>query len=156
MIVTFTKTDAGCETRCTRLDGSCASWCSPGSGSVPHDLVHWVVEDHFHLSASFYGNIAAGQDHYSVNELADPDSELAQTESLVLNIECEFGVRQGRLHADPATLRGMYGLSFPDFLTSDDLNQILSKLDRLESAWAEMSIGERLEYQFHTSESHGA
>ena len=33
---------------------------SPDRGSIPHDLVHWIVETKLDLRDSFYGNVAAG------------------------------------------------------------------------------------------------
>lgn len=81
MDVTFTKTDRGCNTQCTRPDGSVVEWESPDNGKVPHDIVRWIVESKLDLHDSFYGNIALGEDDRSVNELAQSGSELAKPKS---------------------------------------------------------------------------
>ena len=113
MIVGFTKTEAGCQMWCKRTDGSDISWNGVMAGSVPHDLVHWIVEDYFQLKDSFYGHIDLGHDPYSVNELADRETELSQTELLVLCLQGELAVLEGITHASARNAPRFYGMRYP-------------------------------------------
>lgn len=148
MEVTFTKTESGCTTRCRRSDGSCEEWESPDGVAIPHDLVHWIVETKLGLTESFYGNIAAGQDHYSVNELAHNDTELASTELLVLLIQNEIATRDGVLHADPEAIRGMYGLRYPEFCGDDARQAIIDAVDAESAEWAALKVGDTVTRTF--------
>ena len=148
MNVVFRKTNSGCSTSCTRRDGFAESWESSVDGAVPHDLVHWIVEDHFKLKDSFFGYVARGKDHHSVNELADPESELSQTERLVLNIQGELGVEDGTIHADPSALRGLYGLEYPSYCSQGDVATILDTLHNARANWNGMRVNESIEFEF--------
>jgi hypothetical protein len=143
MDVTFTKTRTGCATRCQRSDSSVEQWESPGEDTPPHDIVHWIVETKLGLQDSFYGNIAAGQDHYSVNELAHADTELASTELLVLLIQSEIATRRGTLHADPEAIRGLYGLRYPDTCGADQREEIIHEIEVAGEEWSNLSEGGR-------------
>ena len=118
------------------------------TGAIPHDLVHWIVEDHFQLKDSFYGYIARGKGHYSVNELADAETELSQTELLVLNIQGEMGVNDGTIHAKSEALRGLYGLEYPNFCTQGDVATILDTLRTARANWNGMRVNESIEFEF--------
>ena len=148
MEISFTKTEGGCTTRCKRMDGSIEEWESPDGGSIPHDLVHWIVETKLDLRDSFYSNVAAGQDQYSVNELAHNDSELAVTEKLVLLIQNEIATRNGTLHADPNAIRGMYGLRYPDCCNEQEKESIISAIEADAVTWSALSVGEKVLHTF--------
>ena len=148
MEVIFTRTESGCRTRCKRDDGTSEEWNSPDGGAIPHDLVHWIVETKLDLRNSFYGNIAQGQDHHSVNELAHSASELASTELLVLLIQGEIATRNGTLHADPKAVRGIYGLHYPDSCSAQDKEAIIDTINSEAASWSAMEVGETLARTF--------
>src|SRR5262249_23216517 len=138
MIVRLTKTETGCQTRCNRADGSDISWDGVMSGSIPHDLVHWIVEDYFRLKDSFYGHIATGHDPYSVNELVDRETELSQTELLVLCLQGEVAALEGITHAPTETLRGLYGMRYPDYCSKSDVAALVDLTSSALARWKEM------------------
>ena len=148
MEVIFTKTDSGCNTQCTRPDGTVVEWESPNNGKVPHDIVHWIIESKLELHDSFYGNIALGQDDYSVNELAHSNSELAKTEKLVLLIEADMAIRDGKLHADPSAMRGLYGLKYPHSCSEETVSELIGLIDGAASDWNSRVAGEQLHRSF--------
>ena len=148
MNITFTKTETGCRTCCRRGDGTDIAWDGVMSGSIPHDLVHWIVEDHFQLKASFYGHIESGHDPYSVNELANRDSELSQTELLVLCLQGELAAVEGITHAPPETIRGLYGMRYPDYCSETDVSRLVETASDAIDQWKAMGCGESLQRQF--------
>lgn len=149
MEVKFTKTENGCRTKCTRIDGSVVEWEAPNNGRVPHDIVHWVIETTLCLDDSFYGNIAKGQDDYSVNELAHSDTELAKTEKLVLLIEADIAIRDGKLHADPNAMRGLYGLKYPHGCTDETVTELIGMIDEAAKDWNDRATGDEVRRTFH-------
>ncbi len=151
MNVCFTKTESGCKTCCTRIDGTFEEWESPDDGVIPHDMVHWIVENHLRLTESFYSHIAAGHGNYSVNELAHNESELANTELLVLLIQSEIASRNGSLYADPEAIRGMYGLNYPDSCSESDVETIIQEIHKAEDVWNAMGIAESVIHTFEWS-----
>ena len=148
MIISFTKTEAGCQTRCKRSDGSDISWNGLMVGSFPHDLVHWIVEDYFQLKDSFFGHIALGHDPYSVNELADRNTELSQTELLVLCLQGELAALEGITHAPAETLRGLYGMRYPDYCSKTDVVVLVDLASSALARWKGMEHGETIECRY--------
>ena len=148
MIVRFTKTEAECQMWCKRTDGSDISWNGVMAGSIPHDLVHWLVEDYFHLKDSFYGHIDMGHDPYSVNELADRETELSQTELLVLCLQGELAALEGITNAPAETLRGLYGMRYPDYCSKADVAALVDLASSALARWKGMKHGETLEYRY--------
>lgn len=148
MKLAFTKTDTAADLTITRSDGSADSWLTTMACGIPHDLIHWIVEDHFDLKHAFYGQIAAGMDQYAVNELAEPESELAKTEKLVLLIQTDHDIRAGKLNASSSHLRGLYGLRYPSFCADSDVDQICEKISSQSQRWAALHAGETLEFEF--------
>jgi hypothetical protein len=106
------------------------------------------VETKLDLRDSFYANIASGLDHYSVNDLAVEDTELAATEVLVLLIQSEMATRRGRLHADPATLRGLFGLRYPSCCSEAHREEIIRDLEFASEEWGDLAEGDRLQRTF--------
>ena len=149
MEVRLTKTENGCRTKCTRTDGSVVEWESPNNGKVPHDIVHWIIETKLCLHDSFYGNIARGQNDYSVSELAHSDTELAQTEKLALLIEADIAIRDGKLRADPSAVRGLYGLQYPHGCSDETVTELIDLIYEAASDWRSRVSGEEVSRTFH-------
>ncbi len=145
MIITFAKTETGCHTSCKRDDGSDIDWDGLMVGSIPHDLVHWIVEDHFQLKNSFFGHIALGHDPYSVNELANRETELSQTELLVLCLQGELAAIEGITHGPAETLRGLYGMRYPDYCSKADVVALVKLASSAMARWEGMKPGETIE-----------
>ena len=55
-----------------RDDGSEVSWSFPTFGdALPHDLVHFVVEQMFGIRDGFWGRVGGGADPAKINAMAD-------------------------------------------------------------------------------------
>ena len=69
--------------RCVRRDGSATACTMPRQGTLPHDLVHYVVESTLGWRHTFYGMIAAGADIGPAMELAhDPANRALADQAL--------------------------------------------------------------------------
>ena len=148
MNVTFRRTNFGCETCCTRADGSQASWESPMAGPIPNDVVHWVVENYFRLRSSFFGHIAAGEGPTSVKELGSPGTELSWTEMMVLSVQGQLAVQQGGAHTAPQMPRAGYGVRYPDYCSAEDVANIVEALESMRSRWSQMEVGQCIEVTY--------
>lgn len=84
----FDRIREGCDRiMATRRDGSTTSWtCPTYGGTIPHDLVHLVVESVFELRLGLWGSIAGGLDMEGVRERGrGPDGgELLTAEALAI------------------------------------------------------------------------
>lgn len=56
------KSDKVDTLRCIRRDGSHTSVAMPRQGILPHDLIHYVVEDALGYTRGFLGMVASGSD----------------------------------------------------------------------------------------------
>lgn len=77
------KTDKLDRLRFVRTDGSECSTSMPRQGTLPHDLVHYIVESALPLKHGFLSLVAAGQDARFVMELVhDAANVQVQTEAV--------------------------------------------------------------------------
>lgn len=118
MKVLITKQDGCDHIAIDRDDGSRAETRFPKKGPVPHDAIHYFVEDALGFRHGFWGMIASGIDpeqvqdiarnagHASAKRASVPDAgivELLQAERIVECFEAELWGGG----SDPATLREM-------------------------------------------------
>ena len=59
-----------------------------------------------------------------------------------------MNVREGIVHANPETLRGLYGLKYPAYCSQDDVTKILEKLEKTKESWSKIPLGESMELAF--------
>ena len=165
MRVTIFKGEADDRIEIRRADGSVADTRFPKKGPVPHDAVHWIVEETLGLRGGFWGMIAAGkhpedvQDiakaagHASASRASVPDAsivELLQAERLV---ECfEAGLWSGG--ADAAAIRhlGEAGCAashvcFPD-VTDAQLEDVMLQVLALHEVWTPAPVGHALTFEW--------
>ena len=95
----------------TRPDGSQASWAFPSFGdTLPHDLVHLVIERHVELRDGVWGLVAGGVDLERINAIANRRGGAGKYEA-ALGTSCDDLYRAEALAiapwltADPPTLR---------------------------------------------------
>lgn len=133
----------------------------PKKGPVPHDAIHWIVEETLGLSSGFWGMIAGGlhpeqvQDmakaagHASAGRAGVPDAsiiELLQAERLV---ECfEAALWSGGADATSIRQMGEAGcttshVTFPD-VTDDQLEQAMVRVLALHEEWTPAPVGHSL------------
>ncbi len=90
------KTDKYDRLRFLRSDGSETSSSMPRQGTLPHDLVHYVVESTLRLRHGFLGLVAAGADArfvmQAVHEAANPavETEAVQAEAVVEALQTQL------------------------------------------------------------------
>ena len=157
------QTDDRIEIR--RVDGSMAETRFPKKGPVPHDGIHWILEETLGLSNGFWGMIASGhhpkevQDiakaagHASVGRASAPEAsivELLQAERLV---ECfEAALWSGG--SDAASIRHMgeagcatSHVAFPD-VTDAKLEEVMSMVLALHEDWTPAPVGHAMSFDW--------
>lgn len=160
IIITKGPVDDRIEIR--RADGRLADTRFPKKGPVPHDAVHFIVEDVLGLRRGFWGLIAAGDDpdhiqvmakaagHASAKRAGIPDPaiiDLLQAERLVEAAEAALWSggtdADGMRHLAEA---GWAASHVPALALSDaDLDSILTRLVALRDEWVPAPPG----YQLH-------
>lgn len=163
MRVTIFKGQADDRIEIRRADGSVAETRFPKKGPVPHDAVHWIVEETLGLRAGFWGMIAAGKHPEDVQQIAKaaghasagragvPDAsivELLQAERLV---ECfEAALWSGG--ADAAQIRHMgeagcatSHVAFPD-VTDATLEEVMLQVIALHEDWSPAPVGHSMTF----------
>jgi hypothetical protein len=82
--------------RYVRMDGSETASSMPRQGTLPHDLVHYVVESALSLRHGFLSLVAAGADAslviQAMHDKANPsvETEVAQVESIVEALQTQL------------------------------------------------------------------
>jgi hypothetical protein len=77
------KTDKYDRLRCVRSDGSESSTMMPRQGTLPHDLVHFVVESALPLQHGFLSLVAAGAEvNYAMKIVHDTTNENVKTQAV--------------------------------------------------------------------------
>ena len=123
--------------RCVRDDGSETTVAMPRQGTLPHDLVHAVVESALGFSDGFIGLVAKGADiaflSKSFHEYIDPvrHAQGAQAESAVESLQSQLwsGVfDEGAFRYGLETACAMRGVAVPDLAGID-----LAKVGRISA-----------------------
>lgn len=165
MHVTIVKGMADDQIDILRPDGSEAQTRFPKKGPVPHDAVHYIVEEALGLSQGFWGLIAGGlhpddvQDmakaagHASAKRAGVPDGsiiELLQAERLV---ECFEAVLWSGA-CDASALRDVARtgctashVPLPD-MSDDMILGIAARVFALRDAWVPATPGHRWEFDW--------
>lgn len=130
----------------TRSDGSEVSWPFPTYGdSLPHDLVHLVVESAFHVSRGFWGRVDAGADPAVITAEANrkggrdkyaayglDQRELLLAEALA---NAPWSSETERVIESIRAACGDFGLSVPELLTHERVEQTKRSLAELALRW---------------------
>lgn len=148
-----------------RTDGSVAETRFPKKGPVPHDAVHWIVEETLGLRTGFWGMIAAGhhpeevQDiakaagHASASRASVPDAaivELLQAERLV---ECfEAALWSGGSDAAQIRHMGEAGcatshVAFPE-VSDAQLEDVMLRVMALHEDWTPAPVGHSMTFDW--------
>jgi Stress-induced bacterial acidophilic repeat motif len=149
-----------------RGDGTGAESRFPKKGPLPHDAIHYVVEDVLHLKNAFWGMIASGLHPEEVQEIAKQGGhasasradvpqahivELIQAERLV---EC-FEANSWGAPSPPETLRDVARVAcaashvpLPD-VSDAVIHQIAARISDLQREWVSAPVGHR--FAFHWS-----
>lgn len=164
MDVTITKGMADDHIVIVRADGSKAETRFPKKGPVPHDAVHFIVEETLGLDRGFWGMIASGISPDEVQELAKaaghasskradvPDASivmLVQAERIVESVEAALWSGgtdvAGTRHLAESGCAASY-VPLPN-MSDHQLADILARVRDLRDGWAPAPIG--YQYRFH-------
>lgn len=158
MQVTITKQDGFDRIAIRRANGSVTETRFPKKGPLPHDAIHYFVEDSLALRNAFWGMIASGIDPEKVQEIAKdaghasakratiPQAhivELLQAERLVECFEAELWGGP----SDPATFRDVAQsaceashVPLPD-LDDQAIGTVREKIAALRAQWVPAPAG---------------
>jgi hypothetical protein len=136
-----------------RSDGSEVNWTFPTYGdALPHDLIHLVVEAAFGLGQGFWGRVDAGVDPGAI--MADANrrggsnkfsgfgtamSELQLAEALANPGWLVEEPSTASLHERILVVCRESGLSVPDLLSAERIDQVRVVLKSLASRWRRLT-----------------
>ena len=130
--------------RCVREDGSETAVPMPRQGTLPHDLVHAVVESALGFSDGFIGLVAKGADiaflSRSFHEHIDParHAQGAQAESAVESLQSQLWSGQFDEEAfryGLETACAMRGVPAPDLAGCDLRGAMFDRVRALDAEW---------------------
>lgn len=159
MLIRFTKF-AGKQDwlECWRDHGSSTQWPMPKQGILPHDFVHYIVEDTLNLKQGFYGIIAnavvipKSSPPWDVAEFMIEDSiEPLQAESLVECFQAELWNNNQPSENFLEILQvscEKREIPMPQNITEADLQKVRLRLQDFRHQWETLGIGESIEVQF--------
>lgn len=90
------KSDKLDDLQCTRADGTITSVKMPRQGILPHDLIHYVVEDTLGYRQGFLGEVANGADIAFAMQMSHdlmqtaPSPELIHAEAIVESLQAQL------------------------------------------------------------------
>ncbi len=165
MRVTIFKGEVDDRIEIRRADGSAAETRFPKKGPVPHDGVHWIVEETLGLRDGFWGMIAAGKHPEEVQDMAKaaghasagrasvPDASIIQLLQAERLVECfEAALWSGG--ADAASIRHMgeagcatSHVPFPD-LADSQLEDVMLNVLALHENWLPAPLGHVISFEW--------
>jgi len=161
MQVTFTKVDAKrYDIAIVREHGpALLPRSGPGYDDLmPHDLAHYVVEEHYGIALGVWGQLAAGgggifypapEDNTlrakrRVARLGTVGSDdMARSEKLVVVTVAAWERRIGRIKHQTGTV----GIDSLD-ITSDQLDRAVDRMDEVARRWAALAPGRSLTFRW--------
>jgi hypothetical protein len=144
------------ELRCVRDDNSVHSAAMPKIGSLPHDLVHFVIEKQLELNNGFYAHVEKGliNGYYLKTESAENPEKSAvdaqHAESLVECFQAEFvsGYQTPEYFQEILNVT-CSARNIPAFIISaEQISNIRVLLDEMNNRWNKINIGETIELHF--------
>lgn len=143
--------------RYVREDGSITACSMPRQGTLPHDMIHYVVESQLHLKNGFTGLIAQGAEAAFATQLVHgvaqkmADTEAIQVEAIVEALQTQLwagefsltdfleGVRTACLARDEPTF---------DFGQIDVRSCLFEHVVALNKVWAAVPLHGKLKLKF--------
>jgi hypothetical protein len=147
-----------------RSDGSGVSWRFPTyHGTLPHDLVHLVVEAGFGLRRGFWGLVDGGADPAHVNEMAarsrdgfrgfgDDRSELLMAEGLAATHWFDPALDDAALCDAIAEGCALFHVAPPASTTPARAGAVRVALAAVRARWRRLGPGEALCLTFHADD----
>jgi hypothetical protein len=147
------------EIEITRADGTRCDTRFPKKGPVPHDGVHYLVEDALALACGFWGLIAAGHTpgdiqqlamdggHASASRAQIPDAAIVQLIQAERLVECFEAELWSGCRTDPDVFRSVAQAACDESNVAmpslDDavIAKISDALARLKESWVPAPVG---------------
>jgi hypothetical protein len=165
MRVTIVKGSVDDRIEIRRADGSTADTRFPKKGPVPHDAVHWIVEETLGLPDGFWGKIAGGLHPDEVQEMAKaaghasaaraslPDATIIQLLQAERLVECfEAALWSGG--SDAASVRHMgeagCATSHVDFpaITDAQIDAAMARVLAMQAEWSPAPAGHSMSFEW--------
>ena len=165
MQITITKGSTDDRIHIRRDDGTEAVTHFPKKGPIPHDFVHYAVEQGFGLRDGFFGKVAAGHHPEAIADMAkrgghasasraqepDPDIvEMVQAERLVECFEADMWSGGGANESVRAMADGGWFQSLvpPIELGDETIERVRGTIRDFSDRWSDMKAGESVELQW--------
>lgn len=160
MLVRFTKNapSAKADTlTCIRADGTSTTGLMPKQGVLPHDAIHYVVENTLGWREAFFGQIEAGDDFAAVTTrfhgqktAAVKHPRVRQSEALVECLQAEQwgGASKPAAFTEKLTTACHAHRVAALVLTATDLDRVRVALREFGAAWRPLATGKSLERTF--------
>ena len=165
MRVTIVKGSVDDRVEIRRVDGSAAETRFPKKGPVPHDAVHWIVEETLAWTDGFWGKIAGGLHPDQVQDIAKaaghasaaratlPDADIVQLLQAERLVECfEAALWSGG--SDAASVRHMgeagCAASHVDFpaITDAQIDAAMARVLAMHAEWSPAPVGHSLSFDW--------
>ena len=124
-----------------------------------HDLVHYAVETEAGLTASFFGQLAAGKTYESLTAEPSGDPEAMQTEAVVGRIQ-GFAKNDAWSEVEPDAFAESIAAGFravghepPVWLTGDLIVRVRERFRRVQGRWRATPFHRALELDFPARKS---
>lgn len=165
MRVTIVKGPVDDRIEIRRADGSEAETRFPKKGPVPHDAVHWIVEEMLGLPDGFWGMIAGGMHPEQVQDMAKaaghasaaradvPDAAIVQLLQAERLVECfEAALWSGGSDAASVRHMGEAGcaashVAFPA-ITDAQIDAAMGRVLSLHADWSPAPVGHSLSFEW--------
>jgi hypothetical protein len=150
------KTDKYDLLRCVRRNGTETSVHMPRQGILPHDLIHYVVEDTLGYTNGFLGVVAQGADiAFAMEQSHDPArldlaAQLIHAEAMVESLQAQLwgGSFDDGMFAEGLALAcAARGQEAPDLSAVDVRDQLFERALALGRRWQEVPFFGSLELQ---------
>jgi hypothetical protein len=162
MLVRFTKNPPGATAdtvTCVQPSGSSTAAAMARNGLLPHEAMHFVIEDFFGWHDAFFGHIARGERIEQVSDRLhrrNPQwSKMTQALHCEALIECLEAEQWGGA-TDPVEFAQKLvaacrkrGIVPPD-ITAEELERVRVALREFGAAWRPLAPGASLERTFRT------
>lgn len=165
MRVTIVKGPVDDRIEIRRADGTEAETRFPKKGPVPHDAVHWIVEETLAIADGFWGMVAGGMHPEQIQEMAKaaghasaarvnvPDAAIIQLLQAERLVECfEAALWSGG--SDAASIRNIASMScatshvpFPD-VTDAQIEAAMARVLALHASWSPAPVGHSLSFNW--------
>ena len=155
MKVTFTRTAKRRYRVSVEGPGVVTSWIEPAPGyndRLPHDMVHFVVENELRIKGGIFGQLAAGGHAHSFWRTVEPRErkviKRGDRIAAANRDDTMFSERVAWL-AFATWNRTLSGVSPVDGVSAEDLKRVCREFDNVSARWSKLAVGESMTLVWH-------